>query len=176
MPASGSGRAMSWDFGLESPDLCLPRKNRWLFKIPDVSAEGANTLPPQKGSRPSLSFKEMEAQHLTETIYFPQKPEWKPVSLTLYEPTAKTMGGHPVWEWVKKCYRVTDASVLWTPSAEVMKERATLEMYNGCGDVLETWVFENAWPQAVEFGDLDMSSSDVVTCDLTIRYDRAYIQ
>jgi hypothetical protein len=57
-----------------------------------------------------------------------------------------------------------------------MKERATLEMYNGCGDVLETWVFENAWPQAVEFGDLDMSSSDVVTCDLTIRYDRAYIQ
>ena len=27
----------------------------------------------------------------------------------------------------------------------------------------------------VEFGDLDMGVADVITCEITLRYDRAYI-
>ena len=54
-------------------------------------------------------------------------------------------------------------------------DQATLNLYDGCGKVIETWIFENAWPQNIEFGELDMTSSEVITCDLTLRYDRAYI-
>ena len=31
------------------------------------------------------------------------------------------------------------------------------------------------WEWSIDFGDLDMSLSDVLTCDLTLRYARAYI-
>lgn len=180
MPSSGSGRNMAWDFGLQSSDLCMPRKYRWLFKIEDVSAEGINALPPQKGSRPSFSFKEMEAQHLTETVYFPQKPEWKPITLTLYEPVGQTSGGHPVFEWLKRTYD-PQADSKWTPSVAsggkgLKIPKCTLEMFDGCGEVIETWIFEAVYPQAIDFGDLDMGSSEVTTCDVTIRYDRAYIE
>ena len=65
----------------------------------------------------------------------------------------------------------------YKPSCDGFKKRdAKLELYDGCGKILETWVYEGIWPQSVEFGDLDMTSSDVITCDLTLRYDRAYIK
>jgi hypothetical protein len=154
------------------------RKFRWLFKIEGVSAQGVNALPPTKGARPNLSFKEMDAQHISETVYFPGKPEWKPVTLSLYD---LKKDKHPVFEWIKQLYNPQTGKYI--PSCERIgqttdsfkKDRATLELYDGCGDVLETWVFENVWVQAAEFGELDMGNSEVLTCDLTLRYDRAYI-
>ena len=170
---------MGLAFGLEKATTVFPRKNRWLFKIKDISAYGINALPPSKGARPSISFKEMEAQHLTETVYFPGKPEWKPINLTLYDIKRKCKEEHPIFEWLKKIYNPETGK--WTspcPANETTsfkKSSATLELYDGCGEILEIWTFEGVWPNNIEFGDLDMQSSDVLTCDLTLRYDRAYI-
>jgi hypothetical protein len=165
---------MGFDFGLQDPQSCFKRKHRWLFTIPDVSASGVNSLPPSKGARPNLSFKEGEAQHISETVYYPMKPEWKPVNLTLYE--VKRPGGHPVFNWIEDIYNPAGDSQ-FLPSCDGFKQnQCTLEMYDGCGKVIETWVFENVWVQSVEFGDLDMASSDLVVCELTLRYDRAYVE
>lgn len=171
----GVGRRMGFDFGLQSPDLCLIKKNRWLLRIPDVSADGINSLPPSKASRPGISFKTMEAQHVTETVSFPGKPEWKPITLTLYEPKVIDQP-HPVIEWLKLVYDVQNGST-YKPSCDGFKKsQAILEMFDGCGFAVETWVFESIWPQNIEFGELDMQISDVVTCDLTLVYDRAYVE
>jgi hypothetical protein len=166
-------RNMGFDFGLENPDACFKRKNRWLFKIESVSAEGVDTLPPSKSARPNISFKEIETQHLNETIFFPGKPDWKPVNLTLFD--VKSDGLHPVFEWLKELYDPQEGTFVASCDG-FKKQTATLEMYDGCGEIIETWVYENIWPQSVEFGDLDMSTSDLVVCDLTLRYDRAYIE
>lgn len=162
---------MGFDFGLESPNLCLMRKFRWLLFIPDVSAEGANALPPEKGARPSLSFKEIEAQHLNEIIYFPSKPDWKPVTLTLYD---LKKNKNPVLEWLKKQYDPEKGDWQIRPG-EFKKSIVRLEMYDGCGNTQETWTFENVYPNNIEWGELDMSDSGYVTVELTLRYDRAYI-
>lgn len=177
MPKSGSGRNMGFDFGLEDPNVCFKRKNRWLFIIPDISARGVASLPPSKTARPSISFKEIEVQHLNETIYFPGKPEWKPITLTLYDLKRPGSGSeHPIFRWLKTIYNPQiDAKYKFSCDG-FKKDFATLEMYDGCGNVIERWIFETIWPQAVEFGDLDMSTSDLLTCDITLRYDRAYIE
>ena len=163
-------RRMGFDFGLESPNLCLMRKFRWLFFIPDVSAEGANALPPEKGARPSLSFKEIEAQHLNEIIYYPSKPDWKPVTLTLYD---LKKNKNPVFEWLKEKYDPEKGD--WKVGINFKKPIARLEMYDGCGNIQEIWTFENIWPNNIEWGELDMSDASYVTVELTLRYDRAYI-
>jgi len=174
---------MGFDFGLNETDLCLPRKHRWLFFIEAVSADGINALPPFKAARPTLTFKEMEAQHLNETIYFPQKPDWKPINLTLYEPRSRT-NPHPIFEWIKKGYN-PDPDSEWKPSViegaagppQALKvPEARLELYDGCGEIMEKWKFETVYPQVINFGDLDMSSGDIVTVDVTLRYDRAFIE
>lgn len=163
---------MGFDFGLDDPDTCFKRKFRWLLIIPEVSAEGINTLPPLRSARPSLSFKEMEAQHTTETIYFPGKPDWKPITLSLYDIKKPV---HPVMKWIKELYDPQEGTYKYSCDG-FKKSRATLELYDGCGKVIETWIYENVWPQNAEFGELDMQSSEYLTCDLTLRYDRAYIE
>lgn len=162
---------MGLQFGLDKADTCYKRKYRWLFIINDISASGVNSLPPLKSARPNISFKESEVQHLTETIYYAGKPEWKPVNLTLYD---LKRNQHPVFEWLKKLY--DPQQVVWKYNNISFKKNCKLELLDGCGAVMERWIFENAWPQTVEFGELDMSSSDIVTADITLRYDRAYIE
>jgi hypothetical protein len=165
--------SMGFQFGLEQSANTLKRKFRWLLKIPGISADSSvNSLPPSKSARPNLSFKEVEVKHLVETVYYPGRPEWKTINLTLFD---LQKNENPIIAWFKNIYDVTGNGT-WTPSGENnFKKQATLEMYNGCGDTIETWNFDNVWPQTIEFGELDMTSPDVVMIDVTLRYDRAFI-
>ena len=160
---------MGFDFGLEKTDACFKRKHRWLLKIPDVSATGIDTLPPNKSARPSLSFKSLEAQHMQETIYFPAKGDWKPINLTLFD---LKKNKNPVWEWIKLIYPAEDS----IGRGEDYKKDATLELYDGCGEVIEKWIFENVYIENAEFGDLDHGDASVIYMDITLRYDRAYFE
>jgi hypothetical protein len=164
---------MGFDFGLEKNDACIKQKFRWLFKIPSVSASGTNALPPTKSARPSLTFKETQVEHLNETIYFPSKPDWKPITLSLYD---LKKNNHPVFGWLKKFYDPNGPKSIRTPTENNFIVNATLELYDSCGTTIERWILENVWPNSIEFGDLDMSSSEIITCDLVLRYSRAYIE
>jgi hypothetical protein len=154
--------------------LCLKRKFRWLLRIPDISGDSYNVLPPEKSARPSLSFKEIEAQHLNETIYFAGKPEWKPINLVLYD--FKINNSNPIFRWLKEKYDPCEGTWKIQEMFQWKKTVASLEMYDGCGRIIEKWIYENVWPNAIEWGELDMSNSEYVTVDLTLRYDRAYIE
>ena len=170
-------RSMGWDYGNGSfmdKDICFKRKYRWMFYINNVCGEGSPCLPPSKSARPSLSFKEMDATHVVETVYFPGRPEWKPINLTLYDVKKKS---NPVIDWLKKTYEVSDRGAKWKPSCKggIKIDVCRIVLYDGVGETLEEWKLENVWPNNIEFGDLDYSQNDVTTIDLTLRYDRAYI-
>jgi phage tail-like protein len=161
---------------------CLPRKFRFMMKIDGVcgtngggdQSSSVSVLPPSRTSRPQISLKEEGIQHVNEIIYFPMKPEFKAIPLTLYE--VKTNGGdHPVMEWLKKVYDPKQGT--WKPAiGNDFKKKATLEMFDGCGKVIETWIYENAWPQDINWGELDMGATELVVVDIQLRYDRAYRQ
>jgi hypothetical protein len=168
--------SMGLDYGLTPANGKLCKKKwRWMFKIPDVcgiDAKGVDVLPPRSAARPDLKWKEMNIQHLSEEVFFPGKPEWSILSLSLYDiKEAK----HPVMVWLRKMYRVdkTD-SQMFKAAAGFIKE-CRLELYDGCGSVIEKWVFEDAWPQSMNFQTLDMGSNELVMCDIVLRYARAYI-
>jgi hypothetical protein len=107
-------------------------------------------------------------EHLNETIYYPGKPEWKSIVLTLYDiykPQNK------IWEWINSYYDVENEKFKY--SVGFKQPRAQLTLYDGTGEEIETWFLDSVWCQDISFGDLDMGSSEVVTVDLTLRYDRA---
>ena len=95
---------MGLQFGLDGENLCPKRKNRWLFRIDGISADdssGVGALPPARSSRPTLKFKENSVNHLIEDVYYPAKPDWDTLKLTLYD---ISNGSNPVWEWLKIFY------------------------------------------------------------------------
>lgn len=162
---------MGFGLGLEQSSQCIKQKFRWLFKIPEISGEGVYALPPTKASRPNLNIKEIQVEHLDETIFYPGKVDYKPITLTLYD---LKKNRHPVFDWLNELYDAETGEIK-PPLEEGFIKTAFLELYNGCGDTIETWKFENIWPNQMDFGDLDMSSSEIITCDLGLRYSRAYI-
>lgn len=159
------------------------RKFRWIFRIDEITGENGSSwayaIPSIKAARPQYTFKEHGAQHLNEEIFFPMKAEWKPITLTLYDIVRNK---HPIIEWIAQVYRANPSEDYnWYPSVSgessaiqnPFKKLCYLELYDGCGNIVEKWKYENAWPQSVDFGDLDYSSSDVLLCTITLRYDRA---
>lgn len=161
---------MGLDFGLEKGQYCK-RKHRYLFFIDGVSADGANALPPLTAARPNLGFKEMIAKHVSEDVYYPAKPDWRPITLVLYD---LKKGQHPVFQWIKEVYNPQTGRFRPPNSGNFIKE-ARVELYDGCGNRVESWNFEDVWPQVANFQTLEMASADIVTVDLTLRYVRAYI-
>ena len=162
--------SMGLDFGLEKGQYCK-RKNRYLFFVEGVSADGANALPPLTSARPNLTFKEMIAKHVSEDVYYAAKPDWRPITLILYD---LKKGKHPVFQWVKEIYNPQSGSFKAPNSGKFIKE-ARVELYDGCGNKVESWIFEDVWPQVVNFQTLEMASAEILTVDLTLRYVRAYI-
>jgi hypothetical protein len=177
MPSMGIGV-------LGSPNTCFLRKFRWMIYLEEntfmgnESVHGSNILPPSRAARPNLSFKEIEAQHLNETIFFPGKPDWKPINITLY---GIKKYPNPVYNYIKKIYNVNGEKYNYPIASNTTDSyiipKVILEMFNGSGDVLERWVYEDCWFQNIDFGtDLDMSNSEVVMIELIMRYARAYIE
>ena len=179
--------------GLEGDGRFCKRQFRWMLTVDrvvgDLSSSGSmDCLPPEKSARPNLSFKEMNVQHLVEEVFYPAKPDWKPITVTVFD---LQKSSHPIWSWIKKLYSVgsgPDAKFLEPNSkpctvnnnggleCEGFIKQCTLQLFNGCGDVVETWVYEDCWPQSVNFQPLDMTQNGLVMCEITLRYARAYIQ
>jgi hypothetical protein len=120
----------------------------------------------------------MQAEHLNETISFPSKPEWQPIQLSIYDRCIAPYE-HPIMTWLKQQYNpkpLNGNCSTWYPCIDPLsfKACAYLILVDGCGNKLEEWFIEHCYPQSIDFGELDMQSMDVVTAEVTLKYDRAY--
>ena len=177
--ANCSKGSMGFSWGLELDTLTLKKKNRWLFKIPGYVTGTAPMLPPKKAGRPSIQMKEFEFQHLHESIWYPFKGTWKPINITLYDIRCNE---NVMFDWLFAIYSSQASSaVTFSPALQPTTTKSfkipkcTLELYNGCGNVIETWIYENAYPSDINWGELDMNTHDIVFVDFILRYDRAYL-
>src|ERR1700677_4903363 len=102
--ASGcSNGTMGLSFGLQLSAITPKLKNRWMFNIPPYCAVSGSVtaLAPKKSARPSIQMKEFEFQHLSESIWYPLKAEWKPISVVLYD---QRCNNNAIFEWLQTIY------------------------------------------------------------------------
>ena len=169
---NGCTGTMGLSWGLQPATLTPKQTNRWLFGVPDYITGNAPALPPRKGARPSISMRETEFQHLSESVWFPLKGDWKPINLTLYDIRCNQ---NAIFNWLQTIYDPSQgSSISFGFSLPYKVPTCTLELYDGCGNVMETWYYQNAYPSNIEWGELTMDSADIVMVNLTLRYDRAY--
>ena len=156
----------------------LKRKFRWLFHITNITTsfvDSAQPLPCMKAARPKITLKEMQAEHLNETISFPSKPEWQPIQIMLYDRCISVQ--NPIFTWLKQQYNPGPFECgKWFPclDSRSFKTCATLSLLDGCGNIVESWQLQNCYPQSIDWGDLEMTNYEVVTVEFSLRYDRAF--
>jgi hypothetical protein len=179
MAAAGSQACRGIPMGmgpLGGTDVVFKRKYRWTFSINTPC--GPNSIDPyvvKLAARPSLTIEETEINFLHGKMWIPGKGTWETITVTFYDiGNDSSMAG--LYDWLATVYDFTDPICLNQSSKRGngrsggYSGEVTLTLYDGCGTPMEAWKLGNCWPQAVNFGELDYSSSEEVNIETTLRY------
>jgi hypothetical protein len=153
------------------PDMVFKRKFRWTFELFGFCANEKNTVPEHfvnVASRPNLEIEETEINHLNAKTWIPGKASWQTITVTYLDVAHQEM--QSLWNWLATVYDFTDPIKLRMGERRDWDATGVLSMYDGCGVLLETWEMKRVFPTGINFGDLDYSSSDIATIELTLRY------
>lgn len=153
------------------PDMVFKRKFRWTFEILGFCDNEKNAVPEHfvsVASRPNLSVEETEINHLNAKTWIPGKAAWETITVTYLDVAHTEM--RSLWNWLATVYDFTDPINLKQGNKRDWDATGVLSMYDGCGVLIEAWQMQHMFPTAINFGDLDYSSSDIATIELTLRY------
>ena len=142
-------------------------KNRFVMSIDGIPAYLIKTA-----ARPSITFEEVELNHMNVKRFVKGKGTWDTIEITLYDPVVPS-AAQAVMEWV----RLSHESVTGRDGySDFYKKDVTIKVLGPVGDVVEQWTLKGAWIQAANFNDLDFSSSDPAEVSVTLRYDYAILE
>lgn len=158
---------------LAGKSLCFKRKFRWKFavpgKLPDTYVKTAN--------RPTLTITPAEVHYLNQMMEVPGKGKWSNLTVTYYD--VEDAGfEQQLRAYISSTFPINANSVDNMCQQDKLNQYATyglLKMLDGCGSILETWTLYDLWPISVNWGDLDYSSSDVATIEVTFSFRHAEV-
>ena len=153
---------------LGGENIVHKRKFRWTFEVRRTGG-GVPASFVKMAARPNISIEETEINFLNGKTYLPGKGTWETITVTYYD--VGSDDNIPLWTWLADVYNFTDPVGTYQNSKRsCYSGLGVCTMYNGCGEAMERWTLGDAWPQAVNFGELDYSSSEEATIEVTIRY------
>jgi hypothetical protein len=142
-------------------------KNRYILYVEGIPAYLIKTA-----NRPSITFEEVELNHINVKRYVKGKGSWEPIEITLYDPVVPS-GAQAVMEWV----RLHKESVTGRDGySDFYKKDITINMLGPVGDKIEEWTLKGAIIVSAAFNDLDWAASDPAEITLSLRYDYAILQ
>ena len=142
-------------------------KNRYIMYL-----EGIPSYLIKTANRPSITFEEVELNHINVKRYVKGKGAWEPIEITLFDPVVPS-GAQAVMEWV----RLHKESVTGRDGySDFYKKDITINMLGPVGDKVEEWTLKGAFITSAAFNDLDWSVSDPAEITLSLRYDYAILQ
>lgn len=156
-----------------SNTLEVRRKHRWVFE----SIGRGNTpwrpnelLNLQTASRPSFKFSSADKHHNQEVVYYAGKQEWDPIDLSWYDVEQNPNISLGVYQWLTT---VVDMFTIGVQPPSFYKKDAVLKLINGLGVENEAWNMVGTWPIELKWNELDYAANDLLTCNTTMKYDRA---
>lgn len=158
---------------LGDPSIIFKRKFRWTFAVKPLC--GTGDIDPwfvKVASRPNLSVDETELNFLNEKMWIPGKVTYETMTVTYIDVAPKEPSSANLYKWLGAVYQFWNPNRKMGTNVNQYGAAASLMLYDGCGKAIERWDFTDMWPQAINFGDLDMSSSDTVDIELTLRYSK----
>ena len=160
-----------------------PKRN-FRFQVQITGLTGGNDVLwwAKTVTTPSFDVSEVEHNFLDNKYYYPGRVSWNEITLTLVDPisvdavrlTNKLLldSGYVIPAGVPStlAQKSTISKVKATNNA--LKE-ITISILNAEGKAIEVWTLNNPFIRSAKYGDLDYSSDDLRSVEMTIRYDWA---
>lgn len=143
------------------------RKFRWVLQIDGIDAFVLKTC-----ARPQQTFEETVVDFINTKRYLSGKAVWNPIQVTMHDPIAPS-AAQKIMDWVRLNYEPLTGRMGY---AAFYKKDISLKVLDPQGSVVELWDLTGAWPQDINFGDLDYASSDNLEISYSLRFDNATLQ
>lgn len=158
---------------LGAPNVIIKRKFRWTLAISTPCGQVPASYC-KMAARPNLQIDETELNFLNATTWIPGKAKWQPITVTYVDVATADMQG--LYNWVAAVYGFQWNVDLPQGEKASWNGTALLTMYDGCGKSIEKWLLGSVFPTGADFGDVDYSSSETATIQLTLRYSEVQFQ
>lgn len=143
------------------------RKFRWILQI-----EGLDAFVMKTAARPQATFEETVIDYVNTKRYVSGKMAWQPIAVTMNDPIAPS-AAQKIMDWLRINYEPLTGRMGY---AAFYKKDITLKLLDPQGTVVELWDLTGAWPQDVNWGELDYASSDNAEISFSLRFDNATLQ
>ena len=121
---------------------------------------------------PGFTDAMIKLDHINSYRKIRGKREWQDMDMTLYSPITPS-GAQAVMEWI----RLSHESITGRDGyAEMYKKDIDFYLLGPVGDKIEQWTLKGAFIQQANFGELDFTSNEVATIELTLAYDYAILE
>lgn len=146
----------------------IKRKFRFTLGITWGSGNVIPTSYVKVAARPKLSIDSTEINFLNATTWIPGKAKWEPITVSYIDVTDSTTA--PLLNWIATLYNFQDPVNLPMGEKTDWFGQATIQMFDGCGNMLETWTLGSCYPESIDFGETAYADSEEMTIELQLRY------
>ena len=130
---------------------------------------------------PSYDVAEVEHNHLDNKYYFPGRVSWNEISMTLVDPISVDAVKLTNQLVINSGYFVPASAPSTDPQRSTISKVKAVDAMKGVtitvlkhdGKPIEVWTLGNPFIKSAKYGDLDYSSDDLRTVELSLRYDWA---
>jgi hypothetical protein len=142
-------------------------KNRYVMEIDTIPSYLVKAM-----NRPTIQFETIALDHINVKRKLQGKGDWQDITITLYDPIVPS-AAQKVMDWI----RLGHESITGRRGyADFYKKDITFYLLGPVGDKIEQWTLKGAFIQQANFGELDFSSNEVATIELTLSYDYAILE
>jgi hypothetical protein len=141
--------------------------NRFIMEVDGIKSYMVKAI-----NRPTVTSEPVVLDHINVQRKIKGKTTWDDVTITLYDPIVPS-GAQAVMEWVRTAHESVTGRDGY---AAFYKKDVTFYLLGPVGDKVEQWTLKGAFIQSANFGQLDWSTNDPVTIELTLSYDYAILE
>ena len=141
--------------------------NRFIMEINGIESYMIKTA-----ARPTVQFEVITMEHINVKRKLKGKGEWQDVTITLYDPIVPS-GAQQVMEWIRTSHESITGRDGYN---SFYKKDITFYLLGPVGDKVEQWTLKGAFISQANFGELDWSSNDPLSIELTLTYDYAILE
>ena len=142
-------------------------QNRFIMEI----GGGIPAYLVKASSKPSLENGEVVIDHINVQRKVKGKSTWSNITITLYDPIVPS-GAQAVMSWVRDHHESATGRDGYTDD---YKKDITLSGLGAAGQEVEQWTLKGAFIQSCNWGSYDWSTEDIVTIEMTLAYDYAFL-
>lgn len=153
----------------------MKQQNRFVMKISNGTSETIPAYYVRVSGLPNIDNNPVTVDTINSEYKIKGKSRWQNISITLYDPIlgedGSKNGASVTWDWLNNYHHKSESDK--DGFMDDYKRDIVLEYVDPKGVTNDSWVLHGAFCSSINWGDVDVSSDDLIFIEIDLSYDWA---